>query len=156
MADQKLQLSRAIAVVPSDTIDIPQPETKVASGAQTSATPNKLTDSGATFDDGAIKVGDIVHDTTSGAMGIATVTAIDSGTVLSISADIFTGTENYVIYRKSTTDCAWYVGVSGDVQVLTTGNDTVLLKAVPVGWQPINIKRVDSTNTTATDIVAGW
>lgn len=155
MADQKLQLSRAIAVVPSDTIDIPQPETKVASGAQ-DGTPaaSELNVTTATFDDGSIKVGDVVHDTTDGA--IATVTSIDSATQLTLSADIFTGTESYVIYRKTTTDCAWYVGVSGDVQVLTTGNDTVLLTAVPVGWQPINIKRVDSTNTTATNIVAGW
>jgi hypothetical protein len=153
--DFKLQTGRALSVVPSDTIDIPVPSSKVASGAQTSATANKLTDSGATFNDGSILVGDVVHDTTGGS--IATVTAIDSATVLSISADIFTATENYVIYRRTTKDCVIYVGVTGDVTVETAGGDSVTLKAVPAGMIiPLNVKRVDSTNTTATDMVAMW
>lgn len=157
MADQKLQLSRAIAVVPSDTIDIPQAGRSVSNGTTTSlgSGANDLIDSAATFTDGSVSVGDIVHDETNGV--IDTISAIvDDNNLTLTSGTAIANTASYKIYDKSTTDCAWYVGVSGDVQVLTTGNDTVLLKAVPVGWQPINIKRVDSTNTTATDIVAGW
>jgi hypothetical protein len=155
MADLKLQASRALKVITSDTIDIPQPSRKVASGTQTSATANKLTDTGATFDDGTITIGDIVYDTTDSS--IATVTAIDSGTVLSLSADIFTATENYVIYDKATRDCVIYVGVTGDVSVVTAGGDSEVFTAVPAGMiLPVNIRRVNTTLTTATNMVALW
>lgn len=50
---------------------------------------------------------------------------------------------------------ALYVGVSGDVKVLTPNNGTaVVFKAAPVGVLPVQAIRVYSTGTTATDIVA--
>jgi len=162
MANYKLQASRALKVVPSDTINIPLPSSKVASGTQTSATANKLTDSGATFNDGSIKVKDVVYDSTGAS--IATVTAIDSATVLTISADIFTATEDYIIYRQTAKDCVIYVGVAGDVTVETAGGtvetaggDTETFTAVPAGtFIPVMVKRVNSTNTDATNMVAMW
>lgn len=55
---------------------------------------------------------------------------------------------------------ALYIGVSGDVTVVT-GNDqsnagagtAVTFKAVPVGWFPVQVRRVMATNTTAQSIV---
>lgn len=47
-----------------------------------------------------------------------------------------------------------YVGVTGDVVVVTSRGDTVTFKAVPVGVLPVRAVRVNSTNTTATDMVA--
>lgn len=48
-----------------------------------------------------------------------------------------------------------YVGGTGHVSVVTAGGDTVLFSAVPVGTiLPIRCKRVRSTGTTATLIVA--
>jgi hypothetical protein len=48
-----------------------------------------------------------------------------------------------------------YVGVSGDVAVVFKDTATaVTLKAVPVGILPVQVTKVMSTNTTATDIVA--
>ena len=155
MAIQNLQASTAIEVIPSDTIDIPNPVAIVASGTQTSATANKLTNTGATFDDGSVKIGDIVYDTTG--MSIATVTAIDSATVLSISADIFTATEDYVIYDHTAKAMpSLYVGVAGDVSVEMAGTGAAIVyKGVAAGSTlPINVTRVNSTATTATDIVA--
>ena len=154
MADLKLQVQRQLKIVPSDTIGIPDPSTKAASGTQTSATASKLTDTAATFETDGIKVGYIVHDETGGS--IATVTAVDSETVLSLSADIFTATESYSIYAESTRDASWYVGVSGDVAGIDASGEAFLLVEVPTGWQPLQIQRIDSTNTTATDLVAGW
>lgn len=50
-----------------------------------------------------------------------------------------------------------YVGVGGDVTVLTAGGQTVLFKAVPAGTVlPIRINRVNSTGTTATNMVSIW
>ncbi len=47
-----------------------------------------------------------------------------------------------------------YIGVSGDVKVITTGGDTVVFTAVPVGILPVRVTRVFATLTTATNIVA--
>lgn len=48
---------------------------------------------------------------------------------------------------------ALYVGVSGDVTAVVNGT-AVLFTAVPVGILPVYCTRVNSTGTTATDIVA--
>jgi hypothetical protein len=50
---------------------------------------------------------------------------------------------------------ALYVGVTGDVAVIFAGDTAaVTLKAVPVGILPVQVTKVMSTGTTATDIVA--
>lgn len=48
-----------------------------------------------------------------------------------------------------------YVGVSGDIAVILA-NDTVAipLKNVPVGYQPLIVKRVLATGTTASELIA--
>lgn len=51
---------------------------------------------------------------------------------------------------------ALYVGGTGDVRVTTAGGDTVTFAAVPVGLLPVRVRRVHSTSTTATSIVALW
>lgn len=55
---------------------------------------------------------------------------------------------------------ALYIGVTGDVAVVPAGDNgnslagsAVTFKAVPVGWFPVQVRRVMSTNTTATNIV---
>ena len=65
------------------------------SGTTTSTTANKLTDSGATFSTTGIKAGMIVYNTTDSTE--ATITAVDSETALSLSSDVFTSGEAYVI-----------------------------------------------------------
>lgn len=47
-----------------------------------------------------------------------------------------------------------YVGVTGDVVVLTAGGSTVTFKAAPVGILTVQCQRVNSTSTTATNILA--
>lgn len=50
---------------------------------------------------------------------------------------------------------ALWIGVAGDVKVLAADDsDGVVLKAAPVGLLPICARRVYSTGTTATNIVA--
>jgi len=48
---------------------------------------------------------------------------------------------------------AIYVGVTGDVTAVI-GGAAVLFKAAPVGILPISATRVNSTGTTATNMVA--
>lgn len=51
---------------------------------------------------------------------------------------------------------ALWVGVAGDVSVILAGDEaSVILKNVS-GLVPVSVKRVRTTGTTATDIVALW
>ena len=156
MAYQKLQASRLLAVVQSDTINIPDVSHRTAQGTTTATTADKLVDSGALFSaNGLVKVNDIVYNTTDST--VARVTAIDSDTTLSLSANIMANAEAYKIYRDDNNGCVLYVGGLGDVNVITAGGDDVTLKAVPAGsFIPVQVLRVKDTLTTATDIVAMW
>lgn len=53
---------------------------------------------------------------------------------------------------------ALYVGGAGDVTVVMAGTGTAITFAgVGAGtWLPIRVKRVNSTGTTATNIVSVW
>ena len=51
-------------------------------------------------------------------------------------------------------DCI-YVGVSGDIEIITPAGTTLLFKNVPVGEFSRKAARVRSTLTTATHLVAG-
>lgn len=47
-----------------------------------------------------------------------------------------------------------YVGTTGNVKVTTVGGLTVTFNTVPVGFFPVQVKRVWSTGTTASNIIA--
>lgn len=65
---------------------------------------------------------------------------------------------SYVVPNNSQNlvkDCrALYIGVTGDVAVMLTDGSTQLFLNVPVGILPIQCRRVLSTGTTASAIVA--
>lgn len=53
--------------------------------------------------------------------------------------------------------CVLYVGGTGNIRVMTAGGDDVVFSGVPAGtFLPVQVIRVYSTNTTATNIVALW
>ena len=57
----------------------------------------------------------------------------------------------------SNNGCVLYVGGSGNLKVDTIGGDTITFTGVLGGsFFPVNVKRVYSTGTTATSIVALW
>lgn len=155
MANLKLDTRRNMVAVTSDTIDIPSimSEAYPASTA-TATTANKLVDSSQDFESNGVSVGDIIQNHTDATK--ATVTAIDSATTLSISADIMANTESYSIYTESSKGCVFYVGVSGTVKYTTIGGDTVTMVAAPVGWHPVEVVRIWATGTAATDLLVGW
>ncbi len=52
---------------------------------------------------------------------------------------------------------ALYVGVAGDVTLVTLGGETVLFKAVPAGTLlPVRCTRVNNTATTAANMLSLW
>ena len=54
-----------------------------------------------------------------------------------------------------TRGCLVYVGVSGDLAVVTSAGDTVTFKAAPQGMiLPVQVTKVLATGTTATDLIS--
>lgn len=47
-----------------------------------------------------------------------------------------------------------YVGVSGDISIVTPNGQSVLLKSVAVGMLDVPVSRVNATGTTATNMIA--
>jgi len=153
MAYQKLQVERALEVINSNSINIPNVAGPSVSGTTDGVTANKLVDSTASFTSNLL--GYIVYNTTDST--VATVTAVDDANTLSLSADIMVSGEAYTLYADDNQGCVLYVGNTGNVRVLTAGNDDVTFVGIPAGaFVPVQVKRVFVTNTTTTDIVALW
>jgi len=50
-----------------------------------------------------------------------------------------------------------FVGGGGDLSVVTVSGDTVIYKNLPDAYTlPVQVRRVKSTNTTATDLIAQY
>ena len=75
------------------------------------------------------------------------------------SSDLAVGQTAFAITPNNSTKFArraraFYVGVGGDITVLTGAGDTVQLKDVPQGAViPLEIARVNVTGTTASSLV---
>ena len=104
--------SGSIKAIPSDTINIPGPESKY-NGVPTTTTANKLIDitgiqggftqvldTNGNITNQGVQVGDVVYNSSTARSAIAYVTAIDSATSLTLSADIFIAPnlDSYNIY----------------------------------------------------------
>jgi hypothetical protein len=75
------------------------------------------------------------------------------------SSAVYGGTKGVAVTKSDSTILettrALYIGTTGDVAVVfTDGGAAVTLKAVAVGMLPVQVTKVMSTNTTASDIVA--
>ena len=157
----KTTFSRALRAHPSDNANIAYPN-QIAGGTNTSAVAFKLVNSAALYITKNVKTGDVVHNDTAGTA--ATVVSVDSQTQLTLNADIFTSTsQTYAVYAMSAQTsmgnpgCFLYVGGTGNVSVITLGNDQITFNGVPAGTTlPIQVVKLRSTGTTATLINALW
>tara|TARA_R100000808_G_scaffold23247_1_gene51381 strand:- start:1356 stop:1841 length:486 start_codon:yes stop_codon:yes gene_type:complete len=161
MAYQKLQVSNGLAVIPSDTVRIPNPDTEVASGTADFSVAGTLTDVGTSFTTD-VKVGDIVYDTTASIAYYVSVVVSDTELTLTPSS-AGGATDVYTIYREATPGCVLFAGVAGDMGIQLAqqngnANTTELtFKGIAAGaFLPTQAIRVDATKTTATDIIALW
>lgn len=158
MAYQRLQVSEGLAVIPSDTVPIPDPATLAVSGSTTSGVTNKLVDAGENFITLGIQVNAIVYNTTDSTS--AFVTAIEDANTLALSSNIMASGENYTIYNAATNACILYIGVAGDLVVQmasqrNSGTPTLTFKSAPAGFMPTLVTKVGAS-TAATDIIALW
>ena len=155
MAYLKLQVSKGIAVSPSDSTPLPNPEFIMTTGTTTATTASKLVDSAATFTT-SVEVGNIVVNTTDNTM--TNITAIDSDTTLSVDDDIFTSGETYTVYKQAETGGAiLYVGGTGNIKLTTSSGSILTFNGLNAGtFVPVQTIKVFNTGTTATDILALW
>lgn len=165
MPTPKLQTSRALSVIPSDTVPIPNP-TPIVSGTGTAPiSPFTLADTTTDFFALGIRMGDVVYNTTTNTCSVVEqdISPIAVWEVL-LTDDIFpTGGSNYIIYQNSplsgepNAGCVLYVGAAGDVEVVTAGGDTVVFATVPAGaFIPVNVVQVKASSTDAGRIIALW
>jgi len=161
MATQKLQPTRALTVIKSDNAVIPFVNL-IDSGINTSIVSSVLVSSSSIFVTDNVKTGDIVYNITDGTA--ATVVSVVSQTQIVLNADIFTATsKTFEIYQQSAQTgignqgCVLYVGIGGNIKVTTSGNDIVTFVNIQDGtFFPINVLKVFSEGTTATNIIALW
>lgn len=157
MPSQKLQPSRALSVIPSDNANVPYPAV-VTSGTNTSTNALELINAAATFITSKVKPQDIVYNITDSTA--ATVLTVDSETVLTLNANIFTaGSKSYIIYDAESPNegSVLYVGGAGNLNVMTAAGDTVLFTGLAAGsFVPVQVVKILSTNTTATLVLALW
>ena len=153
MAYQKLQAERALKVIPSDTINIPNVAGPSVSGTTTGDAANKLVDSTASFTSNLL--GYIVYNTSDST--VATVTAVDDANTLSLSADIMDSGEAYTLYADDNNGCVLQTGLAGTIRVLTIGGDDVTFSVVAGAFVPVQVKRVlESSTMFPSDIIALW
>jgi hypothetical protein len=140
MAYQKLQVERALTVIPDDTIDIPNVAGPTVDSTMSSIPPTASVIVDDTQDFTTI-VG-LVGSTVIVGTGIARVATVDSATSITLD-DAIAGAAAvpYTIYLEDTEGCVLYVGNTGNVRVLTAGNDDVTFVGIPAGaFVPVQVR----------------
>jgi hypothetical protein len=109
-----------------------------------------------------LRTGDVIYGNTSGVSTTVTDVAITSfGYSVNFTGggndfdSLGSGIEPISIFRGNNRGGLLYVGIAGDVRVLTAGNDDVTFKGVAAGaFIPVNVIQVFATGTTAEEILA--
>jgi hypothetical protein len=155
----KTHYGRAINVIPSDTVNIPNPAGLGMTGTDTGGT-NQLRDNTNPFTTNLL--GAIVVNTTNNT--IANIIGFVSSSTLNLDADIFsTGGEGYAIYNSDNNQgCALYIpaGTPAPLRVLTVGGDIIKFKdcgdANASTILPVNVLRVIKSETDINNLIALW
>jgi len=162
------QPTQALNEVVSDTINIPEPDAYIT-GTSSSGTGTTITDGSANFlgitsnagISNKVAVGDVVYVIDGATITIVRVTAVTNNTNIVVSASV-TGTKPYQIYRSNgdfknvSEGFSLFVGGAGNIAVVPACSDQVVkLENIPdSSFIPLQVKRVNSTDTTATKIIA--
>lgn len=158
---------RALTVLLSNTVDIPQPFNLAVSGAATTTSAGELVATGLFPASLEIAPGDILYNTSDNSSALVTGRTDDD--TLTLSANIMASGENFSLYRKpdSNEGCWLWVSSNGsgsgsaiDIVVLTAGGDQVeFADWSQSGVLPVRVKRVFATGTTIStpgQIIALW
>ena len=165
MAYEKLQGYLALEALASDDANIPYPAVLMTGETDTIVgEASQMEDANGGFETtNKVYSGDIVYFPVSGKA--ATVIKVNSDTELLLNDTAGqAGDQVYIIYQASSylnlqdanNGCVLYVGGSGDLKVDTISGSTVTFKAVPIGFFPVQVKKIYETGTTASSIIALW
>tara|TARA_R100001244_G_scaffold63700_1_gene52823 strand:+ start:167 stop:709 length:543 start_codon:yes stop_codon:yes gene_type:complete len=169
MAYPKITVNTGLVlpIIASDIYPIPSPDLPQATGTTTVTTSHKLVDGLADFVTSGVIVGDLAYNTTDG--DVATITAVDSATTLSVTPNTFPISKEYIIFLggpifekriNSSDGCLIYVSTTTvvttiptsvcNVAVKTVGGNTVTFNNFPVGeYLPVQCTQLMATNTDA-------
>jgi len=156
----KTHYGRAINVIPSDTVNIPNPAGLGMTGTVDIVSTNELRDTSANFTTNLS--GAIVINTTTNT--IANVIGIGTSQRLNIDADIFTSIgEGYAIYNSDNNQgCALYIPAQtpDPLKVLTVGGDILTFNNCGDIYAsmilPVNVLRVFQSSTNLSNLIALW
>tara|TARA_R100001460_G_scaffold9049_2_gene22110 strand:+ start:485 stop:988 length:504 start_codon:yes stop_codon:yes gene_type:complete len=167
MAYQKLQAGKAWSVYPSDNTVIPDIGVGGATGTTTSGSTTQLIDANRVGTDpdnmatlsfllAGIKPGMVIVNTSDGSQ--TTVKNVVDGTTLNVDDNIFSVSgKDYAIYGGTQEGSVLYIGGAGNIKVTTIAGDEVTFVGVLQGtFFPVQVQKVFSTGTTATNIIALW
>ena len=167
MAYQKLQAGRAWSVNPSDNTNLPNIGVNSPTGTTTSGGATELIDANRVGTDpsnmatlgfllAGIKPGMIIVNTTDSTQ--TTVLKVVNDTTLLVKDNIFSASgKSYVIYGGVQEGAVLYIGGAGNIRVTTVGGDDVTFVGLQSGtFFPVQVVKVFSTSTTATNIMALW
>mgnify|MGYP003658732410 CR=1 FL=1 len=155
----KTHYGRAINVIKSDTVSIPNPAGLGSTGVATSTVSNKLVDSVANFTTNLI--GAIIVNDTDGT--VANVLNVEDSNTLLLSANIMATAETYSVYNSDNNQgCALYIPkqTPASVKVMTVGGDVIIFTLCgdtnASSILPVNVLKVFSTDTALTGLIAIW
>jgi hypothetical protein len=155
----KTHYGRAINVIPSDTVNIPNPAGLGMTGTADGTVAGSIVDSTATFTTNLL--GAIIVNTTD--ITIANVIGFTDNTTLILDADIFVSGDQYAIYNSDNNQgCAIYIPAQTPavLTVLTVGGDIITfndcgdLNASTI--LPVNVLKVFGSGTSLTYLTALW
>jgi hypothetical protein len=155
----KTHYGRAINVIKSDTVNIPNPAGLGMTGVTDGTASDSLYDSTANFTTNLL--GAIVINTTTGTT--ANVVRFGDSSTLILDADIFpTAGDGYAIYNSDNNQgCSIYIPAQtpGPLTVLTVGGDVILFRdcgdANASMILPVNVLKVFN-ETELIDLIALW
>jgi len=164
----KNQPISSVDVIPSDTINIPEPGSYLSGASSTNNL--TLTTAGAKFVDGTSSVGkyQVVAggDVVIAGAEMALITSVTSNTTLTLQAPGITAAApyNYKIHRgnggipgtnEGNSGYSLYVGGTGDVTAITQQGEEIVMKNIGnASFIPQQVIRVKAAGTTASDIKA--
>ena len=181
MAYQKLQTREALVVIPDANVPIPDPNTAINLISTTVAATDGvtkitvaagvgsvLTGTNTKFTEMNIPTGAIVYNST--ASEAYFVVSVDSDTQITVNKAVGGGLLDVVtIYTNPTIGCTLFVGTAGNLRIqMAEQNGNVAFASRPTNYEviykniangsflPIQVKRVATIGTTATDILAMW
>jgi hypothetical protein len=159
MQANKTQYGRALAIIPSDTVPIPNIATEVVRGTTTGSDTNLLIDNETDFSLLNVNQMAIVYNLS--ANSCTTAIRLDGNFSLLLTDDIMGTGEDYVIYNEADiAGCAILVQTktAPELIVKTIGGDvvTLFLNGESTTLLPINVSMVYAASADINNVVGLW